>query len=144
MQTGKVKEIAAGLLKIGHTKVWVKPGEETRLKEAMTKEDVRTLISEGLVKVRKANEQSRGRTRKLLAKKKKGRKKGAGKKKGKETARRKLKKEWISNVRSQRRKLAELRTEAKEAGIYSVAYQRVKGSYFRGRKHLEEFIKGGK
>ena len=144
MQIKRAKEIAAKLLKVGESKIWVNPEEGEKIKEAMTKEDVRALIGDRIIKKKKINEHSRGRARTLQKQKKKGRKKGAGKRKGKNTARTNPKKKWMSNVRSQRKKLSELKEEAKKSGIYSTAYKRIRGSFFRGRKHLEEFIKGDK
>jgi ribosomal protein L19E len=46
-------------------------------------------------------------------------------------------------VRGLRKKLKELKDEDKLNGkIYSKLYLMVKGNYFRGKKHLEEYING--
>jgi large subunit ribosomal protein L19e len=143
MQLERIKAIAAQLLNVGKNKVWVNPKENQKASEAMTKEDVRSLIGEGVITKKKTNAHSRGRARILAIKKKKGRKSGMGKRKGTKKARVKTKETWIKNVRAQRRTLKELKEknpEAIEAVGYSTMYKRVKGNYFKGKKYVEAFV----
>jgi len=109
MKAEKAKKMAAELLKVGVHKIWINPESEERLKEAMTKEDVRALIKDRIIKKRKEQEQSRARARILHAKKKKRRKSGYGKRTGSRKARSKEKKSWMHDVRAQRKKLRELK-----------------------------------
>ena len=145
MKDKKVRLIASEVLKIGKTKVFISPGQAQRLKDAMTKEDVRELIKEGLIRKRKDNLQSKARARVLKAKKKKGRKKGQGKRTGKKTARTKKKETWIKNVRAQRRTLKEM----KKSGVKlkkpaRKIYLMIKGNYFKGKKYLEALVEAKK
>ncbi len=147
MNAKKVKEISARILKVGKSRVLVDQEEIERVKEAITKDDVRSLISEGIIKKSKRPEQSRARARKLKEKKRKGRKKGEGKRRGKYKTRAKRKKSWISKVRAQRRTLKELRKsnpkEVEKIG-YGKLYRMIKGGYFKGKKYVEKKVLEGK
>ncbi|MBU1120840.1 MAG: 50S ribosomal protein L19e [archaeon] len=146
MQLNKIKKIAAGILKVGESRVWMDPDKTPRIKESITKDDVRNLIKEGIIKKRKKAEHSRSRARKLKEKKRKGRKRGYGKRKGSGKARAKKKMEWIKKVRSQRRTLKELKEKklVKGKGMYGKIYKMIKGNYFKGKKYVEEMAKGAK
>ncbi len=147
MNAQKAKEISARILNVGKSRVWIDPEEIERVKEAITKEDVRVLVGEGVIKKSRREAQSRGRARKLGGKKKKGRKKGEGKRRGSHKTRSKRKKAWISSVRAQRRTLTELREsnpkEVEKIG-YGKLYRMVKGGYFKGKKYVERKVKEGK
>ncbi|MFH1390697.1 MAG: 50S ribosomal protein L19e [Candidatus Diapherotrites archaeon] len=141
MDNKKAKTITAALLKIGKTKVYISPSEGQKVKEAMTKEDVRILIKDGVIKKRKDNLQSKSKARVLKAKKKKGRKKGHGKRTGKKNARSNKKEKWIKNVRAQRRVLKEM----KESGVKlkkpaRQIYLMIKGGYFKGKKYVQAMV----
>ncbi|RLG69672.1 MAG: 50S ribosomal protein L19e [Candidatus Iainarchaeum archaeon] len=145
MKIPKAREIAAQLLCVGKTRIYIDPTQLGRVKEAMTKEDIRALIKERVIKKRKDAEQSRARARKLREKKKKGRKKGEGKRKGKYSARNNPKENWMRNVRAQRKLLKKLKEENPELFkkvSYRDIYRKIKGGFFRGKKHLESYIKG--
>lgn len=138
-----IRRIAARELNCGQSKVWIDPVQSSKAKEAITKEDIKELIRNGMIKKKRENAQSRGRARTLQAQKRKGRKKGMGKRKGTFKARVNKKESWMRRVRSLRRKLKELRKEGSlKEGEYKKFYKLIKGNYFRGRKHLEEIAKG--
>ena len=143
MKAEKAKEIAARLLKIGKNKIWIDPEEAESVKEAITKDDIRELIKNGIIKKRKENEQSRGRARKIEKQKKKGRRKGHGSRKGTAKARRNRKMDWINKVRAQRALLKELKEKhpdkVKKFG-YSKLYRMIKGGFFRSKAQLERFV----
>jgi len=141
MDDKKAKRMAAGILKVGETKIFIQPEERTKLKEAMTKEDVRQLIKDRVIAKRKDNEQSKARARLLAEKKKKGRKRGHGKRTGKKTARKGKKEIWIKNVRAQRRTLKEIKASGvtlKESA--RKIYLMIKGGHFKGKKYIEAFV----
>jgi len=147
MELNKAKEIAATLMKVGVGKIYLDPKNASKIKEAMTKDDIRGLIADRVIKKRQDNSQSKGRTRKLKESKRKGRKRGKGKRKGTKKTRAEKKNTWINKVRAQRRTLKELREEDPEAVAakgYSKVYRRIKGNYFKGKKYLREYIQGGK
>lgn len=146
MQLNKIKRIAAGILKVGESRVWMDPENGPKIKESITKDDVRNLIKEGIIKKKKIAEHSKSRARRLKEKKRKGRKRGYGKRKGTGKVRAKKKKEWIKKVRSQRRALKELKEKKllKGKGKYGKIYKMIKGNYFKGKKYVEEMVKGAK
>ncbi len=144
MQANKLRRLAASVLKCGKSKIWIDPVALDRLKEAMTKEDVRVLVKDGIIKERRDAGHSRGKARILQAKKRKGRKAGKGKRTGTKKARVQRRERWMANVRSQRTMLRKLRAEGKITGerSYSKLYHMVTGGYFRGRKQLEQLAMG--
>jgi len=147
MQQEKVKKMAAGVIGCGVNSVWLDPKQADKVKTVMTKEDVRALIKEGVIKKKQANSQSRSRARVLAEKRKKGRKRGKGKRKGTKKARTEKKPKWMKNVRSQRKLLKEMKKkkpkEVAKIG-YRKLYKRIKGGYFRGKKYLKAAIEGKK
>lgn len=147
MELNKVKKLAAQVLKVGVKRVYIDPAQREKVMEAMTKDDVRGLIADRIIKKRPAQSQSRARARVLAEKKKKGRRAGHGKRKGTKKSRVEKKKTWIKKVRAQRRTLKEIRTEDPEAVAtvgYSNVYRKIKGNYFKGKNYVKEYIKGGK
>ena len=147
MRQDKVKEMAAVILKCGKNIIWFDPKEGDKIKSVMTKDDIRELIKEGVIKKSGKNSQSRARARKLHEKKKKGRKRGKGKRKGTKKARIGKKPTWMKNVRSQRKMLKQLQKETPKAVKkigYRTLYKRVKGGYFKGKKYLKAAVEGKK
>ena len=143
MRQEKVKKMATLVLKCGANRVWLDPDKGDKVKSVMTKEDVRALIAEGVIKKKMQNSQSRSRARVLHQKRKKGRKRGKGKRKGTKKARSEKKSTWIKNVRSQRKMLRQLKKEkgkAVEKVGYRRLYKRIKGGYFKGKKYLKAAV----
>jgi len=137
MNDKRVRRVAARILKVGESKVWISPRSASKLKEAMTKEDVRSLIKERIIKKRRDALQSRGRARILIAKKARGRRRGKGKRTGTKNARKGGKRNWMSNVRAQRRVLAEMNAKGvKFKKPMRQIYLMIKGNYFKGKKYL--------
>jgi large subunit ribosomal protein L19e len=147
MNGRKARELASRILKVGEGRIYIDPANASKISEAMTKDDIRSLIAERIIKKRPSAEQSRGRARELAEMKHKGRRRGKGKRSGTKKVRTEQKTTWINRVRSQRRTLRELREKnpeaVKEKG-YSEAYKRIKGNYFKGKKYLVEYIEGAK
>jgi len=146
MKLNKLKEISGTLLKKSKHKLVIneKTYKENKdfVDKAITKQDVREIISKGVIKKKSDTGQSRGRARTLLIKKKLKRKRGQGKRKGTPQARQK-KNRYNERVRGLRKRLRELRKEDKlNEKVYSKIYLMIKGNYFRGKKHLEEYISG--
>ncbi len=139
--------MAAQVLKAANKDVWFDGKEIEKIQSVMTKEDVRDLIKEGVIKKRKKQSQSRGRAKLLKEKKKKGRKKGRGKRRGKRKAREEGKKQWEKNVRGQRKILKELKEKQPEAVKkigYRKLYKRIKGGFFKGKDYLKASVEGRK
>ncbi len=139
MRPNKAKVIAAVLLKCGKSKIWIDPTQLEKVGEAITKEDVRGLIAQGVIK---RSKEDRLTTGKVHGKRKK---KGPGKKRGTAKARIKPKRRWIANVRAQRKKLREIRDSGVELKVtYRKAYSMIKGGFFKGKKYLESYVSGAK
>ena len=52
MESKKAKQLAAIILKVGKGRIYVDPAQIVKVNEAMTKDDVRTLIAERIIKKR--------------------------------------------------------------------------------------------
>lgn len=146
MKLDKIKAVAGKILKKSKHKLIVDQEKvqtnKKNVSDAITKDDVRKLIVDGVL-VKKSNTgHSRGRARILLEKKKLKRKRGPGKRKGTKKARKTVN-EYNVKVRALRKRLKEIKDEDKLNGKnYNSLYLRIKGNYFRGKKHLEEYING--
>lgn len=145
MDYEKAKRLAAKILKVGTTKIWVSPQAGQRLKEAMTNEDVRALIKDRIVAKRKDAGQSRGGARILMVKKAKGRKRGKGKRTGTKKTRTGAHDMWVKNVRAQRKTLKDLKAQgASFKKTPRELYLMIKGNFFKGKKHLMTMVEEAK
>lgn len=135
------RRIAASLLKVGSKRVWFNPERLADIKEAITKEDIRNLVKDGGILIKQKRGISRFRIRARLAQKKKGRRQGPGTRKGKATARLPRKTEWINKIRKQRKFLKLLKSKkAISPKIYRNLRQKIKGSFFRSKRHLKLYL----
>lgn len=133
------KRLAADLLKVGTTRVWVDPEDTDRVSSAITREEIRKLIHEGSIKKLPKTGISRGRKRtrreELLA----GRHKGPGSIKGSVGGH--SKRRWVVRIRSIRQRLRSLRDKR---FITTQNYRKLtlmaKGGTFRSAAHLDEYI----
>ena len=132
-----MKKMASNVLGIGIKKI--KIIDPKKAIQAMTKDDVRLLIRQGIIQKKPFRGTSRVRARKIAAQKKKGRRKGTGKRKGTEKTRTPEKKVWMKKVRALRRKLNELKKGLKK-GKYRKIYRMIKGGYFRDKSHLQTYV----
>lgn len=142
MKISKVREIAARILKGAEGKIWIDPSQAESAREAMTSEDVRGLIKEKVIVLKKPSHQSRARARMLEKRKKRGRKSGIGKRRAKWKVRSGERSKWMKKIRALRKKLGKMKSEGKAKGNYRKLYNRAKGGYFRGKKHLSQFSEG--
>jgi large subunit ribosomal protein L19e len=139
------KRIAAKLLKVGKTSVRFDPEKLSDIKEAITKLDMRGLIRDGAVKSKPIGSSSKGRLRKRLSQKRKGRQQGLGKRKGKKTARLSKKEEWMIKVRVQRTFIRELKDKNLiSVRTYRQLYKKIKGNYFRSKNHIKLYVNENK
>ncbi|MEM0010823.1 MAG: 50S ribosomal protein L19e [Thermofilaceae archaeon] len=137
--TRTVKRLAASILKVGVSRIRIKPDALDKVETAITREDVKRLIKDGVIYKIPPSTPSRGRWRKVHAQRKKGRGRGPGSKKGPRIDEKRV---WISRVRAQRRFLKLL----KERGLIdSSTYRRlrslVKGGTFSSVRHLKTYLK---
>jgi len=132
------KRISAALLKCGVHRVWFDPERSTDIQNAISREDLRGLISEGAVKAEQKKGVSRGRARVLAAKRSYGHCKGPGRRKGAAGARHARKDMWMQKIRAIRKSLRNLReTEAVDSHMYRLLYRKAAGGQFRSVAHLK-------
>ncbi len=131
------RRMAAEILKCGTHRVWIDPDQLDEVSEAVTRGDVRRLICYRVIQVRQKKGVSRGRARKVLAQKAKGRRKGPGSRQGHKNARTPRKRRWIRTIRPIREELRELRTDGKlDATTYRIYYKKARGNMYRSRADL--------
>jgi len=138
----KQRRLAADILKVGVERVWIDPEAAEEVSSAITREDIRKLIEEGIIKRKQKKGVSRGRARERARKRKLGRRRGHGSRKGTKYARLPRKRRWIMRIRALRRRLRELRDEGRlDRRTYRLLYRRAKGGMFKSVAHLEEYIR---
>ncbi|MGB9676665.1 MAG: 50S ribosomal protein L19e, partial [Candidatus Bathyarchaeales archaeon] len=99
------KRLAAKILKIGESRVWIDPERTEDVEAAITREEIRKLIHEGVIKPIPEKGVSRARARILHEKKKRGRRRGSGSKSGASQAKISKKEAWMTKIRALRRRL---------------------------------------
>jgi len=137
MELNKIKKLAANILGVGVNRVKIKDKEKAG--EAMTRDDVRTLLKQGKLEVKPIKGTSRVRARIRKAQKKKGRRSGRGTRRGPKKARTPRKEVWMRKVRALRRQLKKIKKELKP-GKYRKLYNMIKGGYFRDKGHLMLYV----
>lgn len=135
------KKIAASILKTGVKRVWIDPDVQEDLSLALTRDDIRKLIADNIIRKKPIKGVSRGRARFLKIQKKHGQRRGHGSRKGRMGARQPTKRLWIAKVRAQRRYLQNLRDyERITPAQYRTIYTKVKGNSYRSVGHLKNTI----
>ena len=135
------RRMAASLLKCGKNSVWMDHDRADEIAKAVTKGDIRLLISGKAVKKRQAKGISSGRKKFIMKQKEKGRRRGHGSRKGAKYARMPRKRRWIRTIRPIRSYLKTLRSEEKiDRTIYRRYYRKAKGGEFRNKRHLESHL----
>ncbi len=136
------RRLAAQILKVGQNRVWIDPEKMEDTDLAMTREEIRKLIHEGTIKTLPEVGVSRGRTRVLHDKKKKGRRKGPGSSGGAFYAKISRKETWMAKIRSLRRALREMRTKKAIADeTYRLAYRMASSGRFASVADMERYLK---
>lgn len=138
------KRIAADILKCGESRVWMDSDAHDKIRQAITRRDVRGLIKDGLIKKRRGKKSLRAGPRRIMLQAAKGRRSGLGSRKGAVGGRSEKKEKWLKIVRPQRKLLRSLRKEGKlqKAGAgtagsdYGTLYKQIKGNMFRSKHHL--------
>ncbi|RLG34148.1 50S ribosomal protein L19e [Methanosarcinales archaeon] len=135
------KRLAAKVLGVGAGRVWLNPEESDTIAEAVTREDIRGLIAEGIIKRKPVKGVSRGRARIRDEKRSYGHRSGHGKRKGAKYARLSRKRRWIVKIRAQRKFLKQLREDGTlDRTTYRMLYNKAGGGEFRDLNHLRTFI----
>lgn len=135
------KRLAAEVMKVGVSRVWMDPQFEDEISLAITREDIRRLVDEGAIQAKQKFGVSRGRARHILRQKRKGQRKGPGKRKGKHTSKLSKKDRWMMKIRPMRKELKKLRDDGKiTRRVYRDLYLKAKGNAFRNTAHLRTYI----
>lgn len=133
MKLDKKKTIAARVLNVGKDRVWFNPERLQEIKEAITRQDIKDLIAEKVIKIKdirggkkKEKRKTRRRAGRISRKIKIARKKTT----------------YVNKIRKLRKYLKIKRTEGK---IGSAEYRKLrnyaKSGIFKGLKHLKEYTK---
>ena len=133
------KAMAARVLKCGMTRVWISPENIADVEEAITAEDIRALIKDGVISAKPKKGNSNFRRKKIAAQKKKGRRRGRGSRKGNVAGEKK--RAWISRIRAIRKLLRELKAGGRIDGkTYRSMYTKSKSGIFRSRSHTMIYL----
>ena len=128
------RRLAASLLGSGESRIWIDPDETTRVESAITRQEVKSLIDSGRIRLLQKKGVSRGRHRL-----KSGRRKQAGSRKG---GQKPGKKAWVLKIRAIRRHLRFLRDKRQLAPTsYKLLLGMSKGGAFRSRSHVDEYVR---
>ncbi len=122
--------------------MWIDPERIDDVSSAITREDIRRLIHEGVIQKKPEKGQRRYRAKLRAEARKKGRHRGPGSRKGKKTARMGKKEKWMMTVRALRRELRRLKLEGKlDEHTYRGLYIRAKGGQFKNKRQLYLFMR---
>ncbi|MFA5108435.1 MAG: 50S ribosomal protein L19e [Candidatus Micrarchaeia archaeon] len=142
MTDATIRRLAASIIGIGESKIWLDPNARDKISEALTRDDVRALIKDGVIKAMPRMGVCRLRARIKSEGKKVGRRTGHGSRKGSRSARQGPKSVWMAKVRAQRSLLSSLVAEGKLDKSHSKQiYMKIKGNSFRGRQNLVNYLK---
>ena len=138
MSLQTIRRIAARLSKAGESRVKIMDTE--RAGQALTSEDVRGLIKDGVILIEAKRGPTRAGARFKQSRMRAGRRRGKGSQKGSKYAGLTAKDQWIQKVRAQRSLLSSLRSKLKEGAFRSV-YRKVKGNAFKNKHALMTYLK---
>lgn len=142
MKLDKKKRMAAEILGVGVSRVWMDPERTREIEAALTREDIRVLIRDGAIRKKKESTPSRGRYRARKWKRRIGRGRRAGSRKGASGARAHKKEKWVMRIRAVRRRLRELRDSGVlSSGEYRRLYRIASGGGFKSRAHVDSYLK---
>jgi len=136
------RRLAAEILKVGEGRVWIDPEKIDYVEAAITREEIRKLIHENVVKPLPKKGVSRARARVLTEKRKKGLRRGPGGKSG--GARSKISKKlaWMNRIRPLRKSLTELKdSRAITESVYRKLYDMSESGVFESKADLERYIR---
>ena len=135
------KRLAADVLDVGKSRVWLDPAAQEEIEDAITREDIRELVDQGTIRAEAPSGNSRGRARERNEKRSYGHRKGPGSRRGTAGARQNDKAEWMSSIRAQRRKLRDLRDSGElTRSQYRELYDMAKGGEFEDVRRLLNYI----
>ena len=130
------KRLAADIFKCSPQRVRFDQNYMKEISEAITRADVRSLISQGVITRLPVGGISNGRAKQSMKQRAKGRMRGAGTRKGTAAARSSV--GWVQRVRVQRELLRRLRERKSISDEnFKQLYAKVKGGFFRSVRHIK-------
>ncbi len=138
----KKKELAARTLGVGINRIKFDPNYLDDITDAITREDIRSLVTARTILIKRKNGTSRVRARLKHGKMKKhGR--GRGSMEGKKSARMGKKDAWVRKVRTLRRHLKIMKDRNEITNEkFKLIYKKIKSGQVRSVAHLRELVKG--
>lgn len=125
-----IRRMAAEILKVGENRVWIDPENIDRAIEAITREDIKALIKDGVIKKK---------PEKGISRRKKRKRKGPGSRKGSSLS---DKIKWIMKVRAQRKFIKQLKMrKIIDRSTYRKLYKMIKGNAFNSISQIKLYIK---
>lgn len=141
---GKQKNLAARALGVSKNRVKFvddSPEAKKSLKELISREDVKSLVEDKIIKKLPKRGNSRTNANKIIVQKAKGRRSGQGSRKGTANARFNTKDRWIIKIRALRAMLCDFKEQDKlDVKTYRDLYRKSKGNFFRNKRHLALYI----
>ncbi len=136
------KRLAADTLGCSEKRILFDENKLDEIKEAITKADIRNLISRGGIIELQKQGISRSRANKRKRQKSKGLRRGHGSRKGKAGARGEDSKTlWINKIRLQRAFISALKNSNKiDKAAYKDLYKKSKGGFFRSKGHIIVYL----
>lgn len=136
------RRLAAEILKVGENRVWIDPERIDYVEAAITREEIRKLIHEKVVKSLPETGVSRARARVFAEKRKKGLRRGPGGKSGPARSKISKKEAWMNRIRPLRKHLTELKnSRAIAEGTYRKLYDMSESGVFASKADLERYIR---
>lgn len=140
MKLTNQKRLAADIMKVGRTRVWINP-ERIEDVEVITRNEIRKLIHDGVIKALPEKGVSRSRARVRHAKLKRGLKSGYGSRKGMKTARNPRKEMWEKKIRAIRKHLRELvDRRIVQRSTYRRLYLLAKGNILKDVGQVDQYV----
>ncbi|MDD1678088.1 MAG: 50S ribosomal protein L19e [Methanomicrobiales archaeon] len=135
------RRIAAVVTGAGQNRLWFDPEKMGEIEAAISRDDIRTLLGSGTIKVLPAGGSSKGRSRIRKEKRAYGHRRGPGRRKGAQGARAPRKRSWIQRIRAIRRSLRAMRDEGVvNPHLYRLLYRKASGGEFRNVGHLKSQV----
>jgi len=136
------RRLAAEVLKVGEGRVWIDPNRKEDVEAAITREEIRKLIHEGIIRSLPEKGVSRARARVLQEKKRKGLRRGPGRKSGSAKSKVSKKQAWMKKIRPLRKKLRELKANRTiTESVYRQLYNMAGSGTFESAADIERYIK---
>lgn len=136
------RRLAAQILKIGQNRVWIDPERIDDVEAAITREEIRKLVHEGVIQPLPEKGVSRARARVLHEKKKKGRRRGPGSATGSAHAKISRKEAWMNKIRALRKRLRGLKEKKIiTEDTYRKLYKMASSGRFESVADLERYLK---